>query len=421
MINAAAYTDVDRAESEEVGCLCHQRRGAVTLAAETGRRGIPLIHISTDYVFDGRKGAPYVEEDAVAPLNAYGRSKLAGERGVRAANPQHVILRTSWVYSPFRKNFVKTILRLAKERDDLTIVADQRGCPTAARDVASACLDIAMRCALQTATAYPMAFIISPALARRAGSSLRARSSIWQLIGLADQPQVVPIATQRLSDARGPRRRYQARLHGIVREFGIEPRPWRAGSCRHDRSFADQQGPAMKGIILAGGSGTRLYPATLAINKQLLPVYDKPMVYYPLSVLMLAGIRDILLISTREHLPFYQRLLGDGSMWGIKLSYIIQEKPIGLAHAFILGRDFVGSDRVALILGDNVFYGHGLSAELAEAVSARGRRHHIRLLCQRAEPIRRGEIRRCWTAHRYRRKADPVPVQLGSDRALFLR
>jgi len=127
----------------------------------------------------------------------------------------------------------------------------------------------------------------------------------------------------------------------------------------------------MKGIILAGGSGTRLYPATLAVNKQLMPIYDKPMVYYPLSVLMLAGIRDILLISTREHMPFYERLLGDGSAWGIKLSFIIQEKPIGLAHAFILGRAFIGIDRIALILGDNVFYGHGLSAELADAVARR--------------------------------------------------
>src|SRR6266545_1851475 len=142
-----------------------------------------------------------------------------------------------------------------------------------------------------------------------------------------------------------------------------------ASARRHDRSLAHQKEGAMKGIILAGGLGTRLYPATLAINKQLLAVYDKPMVYYPLSVLMLAGIRQILLISTREHLPFYQRLLGDGSTWGIKLDYIVQDKPIGLAHAFILGRDFVGVDRVALILGDNVFYGHGLSAELADATA----------------------------------------------------
>lgn len=123
----------------------------------------------------------------------------------------------------------------------------------------------------------------------------------------------------------------------------------------------------MKGIILAGGSGTRLYPTTKGISKQLIPVYDKPMIYYPLSTLMLAGIRDILVISTPEYTPLFESLLGDGSDFGINLSYKVQEHPNGLAEAFILGKEFIGSDSVCLILGDNIYYGSGLSNQLQEA------------------------------------------------------
>ena len=177
----------------------------------------------------------------------------------------------------------------------------------------------------------------------------------------------------------------------------------------------------MKGIILAGGSGTRLHPATLAVNKQLLPVYDKPMIYYPLSVLMLAGIRDVLIISSPEYLDNYKRLFGDGSAYGIAVSYAEQPSPDGLAQAFTIGADFIGDGNVALVLGDNIFFGAHLSTLLASAVA---RPSGATVFSYRVDdPERYGVVELSDDGRALSLEEKPVQpkVELCGDRAIFLR
>jgi dTDP-4-dehydrorhamnose reductase len=228
VINAAAYTDVDLAEREEHTAFAVNAEAPSCLAEETGRRGIPLIHISTDYVFDGRKGTPYVEQDRVEPLNAYGRSKLAGELGVSAGNARHIILRTSWVYSPYRKNFLKTIVRLVAEQDRLFVVADQRGCPTAAHDIAKTCLNIAIRCASQPNHAPYGVFHYAGAGDASWFEFARAILDMMQT-RTGKSIEVTPISAPQYSTPAPRPADTRLNCAAVISAYGVTLRPWQDG------------------------------------------------------------------------------------------------------------------------------------------------------------------------------------------------
>ena len=375
-------------------CLRGQCRGSIP----TGRRDRPARSAARSH-FDGlcvrrQEGRPLCRSDPPAPLNAYGRSKRAGERAVSTGNPRHVILRTSWVYSPYGKNFVKTILRLAGERDRLTVVDDQHGCPTAARDIARACLAIAQRCANEPEGApygvYHFAGAGEATWCELARAIIAlAADRLPRVAGGRADPH------RRLSDARDTRGRYEARLRGDCARLRARAAAVAGALAETIDRLLTNGDLVMKGIILAGGSGTRLYPATLAINKQLLPVYDKPMVYYPLVGADAGGhprYPPDLDARAPAVLPaLARRRMRSGASGS---SYIVQEQPIGLAHAFVLGREFVGDDRVALDPWRQHLLRPWLERRTRRRRSATGWRHGICLLRQRAQPIRRSEVRR---------------------------
>ena len=369
IILAAAYTAVDKAEDEADLALKINGVAPGVIAAYCAEQNIPLVHISTDYVFKGDANTPYTHNTPTYPINHYGASKLAGEHAITASGARAAILRTSWVFDGTGKNFMTTMLRLGADRDTLGVVADQLGRPTFAGHLADAAIAAAEALCNDNSAAQGIFHV----------------SGTGPIISWADfaiaifdrtadlRPHKMTVNPIPSSDYPTPAKRpnYSAldtRLFETV--FSHTLPSWQEGLEEALKDIKQTlKGTVMrrKGIILAGGTGSRLHPSTISVSKQLMPVFDKPMIYYPLSVLMEAGMKDILIITTPHDQPAFQHLLGDGKRWGINLQYAAQPSPDGLAQALIIAEEFLDGAPSALILGDNLFFGEAFSETLKAA------------------------------------------------------
>ena len=359
VVNCAAYTDVDRAEIEQEHAFSINADGARNVACAAAARGLPVIQLSTDYVYAGTRIRPNREDTPVAPVNAYGISKAAGDAAVAHCNPAHLQLRVSSVSHTegFLKNNASVRPRAARARCcSRPNRRPDRGARYRRRNTENGHR-------LSPTGVFRVGCLSFRRFAKhqfsRAGDLERTRLPVPRLVALRTN-EYPTIAARPMNSTLD--------CSQIYKVFGVEQPDWHASLSRVMAALEWEL--QMKGIVLAGGTGSRLWPITGVVSKQLLPVHDKPMIYYPLSTLMLANIREIMVISTPHDAPLFKQLLGDGSRWGLDFHYAVQPNPGGLAQAFLIGRCFINGDRSALVLGDNILCGDGLMATMRRAANS---------------------------------------------------